>query len=201
MFSVKLIVFLTLLVCGTSHANQAPGLGYLFVNGSQPAYCYDLSPNKVCPPNLVNYKIVGFNRATEVVAKFELQTVNLALELLDFFHVSQACRDSVRLYSCSNNFAVCTPDSKYGVNLRYNYLRTKVACESIKSNCPAIVFDGVTFNCSLIQKDVSGYTYCDELPEVQGDVCSKSNYKVRLVHCVLCTFKSRDPIYFLGARP
>jgi hypothetical protein len=134
--------------------------------------------NKVCPPNLaVNYKIVGFNRATEVVAKFELQTVNLALELLDFLHVSQACRDSVRLYSCSNNFAVCTPDSKYGVNLRYNYLRTKVACESIKSNCPAIVFawptDGVTFNCSLIQKDVSGYTYCDELPEVQGDVCSE----------------------------
>jgi hypothetical protein len=50
MFSVKLIVFLTLLVCGTSHANQAPGLGYLFVNGSQPAYCYDLSPNKARGP-------------------------------------------------------------------------------------------------------------------------------------------------------
>ena len=28
---------------------------------------------------------------------------------------------------------------------------------------------------ALIQKDVSGYTYCTKLPEVQGDVCPKSN--------------------------
>ena len=175
MFSVNLVIFFTQLVHSTSRANKVSGLGYLFVNGSQTPYCDDLSPNELCPRNLINYKIVGFNKTTDEVAK--LQVVKVALETLHLFQVSQACRNSVQAYSCSNNFAICTPDTKYGVNLRYDYFRTKVACESIKSNCPVIVADAITFNCSLIQKDVSGYTYCTKLPEVQGDVCPKSNYE------------------------
>ena len=176
MFHVNIIVFCTLLMCCC--ANQAQNLGYLFVNGSQPPYCYDLEPNEVCPSNLVSYKILGFNKSTEQVATFELQVVKHALDTLEYFHVTEACRESVRVYSCSNNFAICTPDSKYGVDLKYDFFRTKVACESIKSNCPAMLSDVLTFNCSVIQKDASGYTYCVELPEVQGDVCSKSRYKV-----------------------
>ena len=191
MFSVNLVIFFTLLVCNTGRAHQAPGFGYLFVNGSQKPYCHDLSPNELCPSNLVNYKIVGFNTKTEQLAKIELQSVKLALETLKFFHVSQTCRDNVQTYSCSNTFAICTPDSKYGVNLKYDDFRTKVACESIKANCPALVSDAITFNCSLIQKNVSGYTYCVELPDVQGDVCSKSNYMVRLMQYAYCVISFR----------
>ena len=184
MFSVNLVILFTLLVHSTSRANKVSSFGYLFVNGSQTPYCYDLSPNELCPRNLINYKIVGFNKTTNEVAKLELQVVKVALETLNLFQVSdQVCRNSVQTYSCSNNFAICTPDTKYGVDLRYDYFRTKVACDSIKSNCPAIVADAITFNCSLIQSAVSGYTFCTELPEVQGDVCPKSDYKVRLL-CV-----------------
>ena len=178
---MKLIVFFSLLACNTaSRASKESGLGYLFVNESQTAFCQELSPNNVCPPNLVNYKILGINRTTEAVVKAELADVNLALRSLDFFRqISQDCHDDVQEYSCSNTFAVCTPDSKYGVDLRYNYMKTKAACARVQKSCPKALADGLTFNCSLIQKDVSGYGYCVKLPEVPGDVCSKSSYTVR----------------------
>lgn len=181
MFSINLAVFFSLLVCAASRPSEAPGLGYLFVNGSQTPFCYDLYQNDICPPNLVNYKILGYNRSTEQVAKMELQVVKFSLQGLEFFQVSQACRDNIREYSCSNMFAVCTPDSKHGINLKYNYEKTKAACGRIRSICPKIVTEMVVYNCSLIQKDVSGYTHCAKLPEVPGDVCPKSSYTVGFV--------------------
>lgn len=189
MISVDFAVFFIMLASYGCLVSDFSGLGYLFLNVSQPAYCYELSPNDDCPPNLVNYNIVGFNRATNSVARFEQQTVRVSLALLDFFNVSQFCRESVRLYSCSNNFAVCTTNSESGVSLTYDSYRTKVACESIQSNCPIAVSDGITFNCSLIQKDVIGYTYCVDLPEVLGDVCSKSSYKVCHIFAKMFLFK------------
>ena len=181
MLSMKLVVFFSLLVCNTaSGGSEAPGLGYLFVNKSQPSFCEDLSPNKICPPNLVNYKILGVKQAAEEIVRVELAGVNLTLSSLDFFQVSQDCRNDVQEYSCSNTFAVCTPGSKSGVDLRYNFMKTKEACARIQKSCPKALADGLTYNCSLIQKDVSGYEYCVKLPEVPGDVCSKSSYTVGL---------------------
>lgn len=178
---MKLVVFFSLLVCNTaSRIGETAGLGYLFVNRSQPAFCHDLSPNNICPPNLVNYKIVGVTQTAGEIARVELASVNLALSSLDFFQVSQDCRADIQEYSCSNTFAVCTPNSKYGVDLRYNYMKTKEACARVQNSCPKALADGLTFNCSLIQKDATGYGYCVKLPEVPGDVCSKSSYTVRL---------------------
>jgi hypothetical protein len=169
-----------LIVCASSLPTTAPG--YLFLNGSQTPFCYDLSPNEICPSNLVNYQILGFNGTTQQIAKVELLTVKLTLEGLDvYFQVSQACRENVREYYCSNQFAVCTPD-KHGVNVRYNYEKTKAACARIQSTCPKIVTEHVAFNCTLIQKDVTGYVTCAKLPEVPGDVCPKSSYMVSILN-------------------
>ena len=182
MLSMKLIVFFSLLVCNTaSGGSEAPGLGYLFINGSQPSFCEDLSPNKICPPNLVNYKILGINQSAEEIVRVELANVNLALSSLDFSAVSQDCRNDVQEYACSNTFAVCAPGSKSGVDLKYNYMKTKEACARALNSCPKDVGAAVTYNCSVIQKDASGYWYCIKLPEVPGDVCSKSSYTVRLM--------------------
>jgi hypothetical protein len=179
---VNLVVLSSLLiVCASSLPTTAPG--YLFINASQTPFCYDLSPNEICPSNLVNYQILGFNRTTQQIAKAELQAVKLNLQSLDaFFQVSQACRENVREYSCSNTFAVCTPDSKYGVNVRYDYERTKAACARIQSTCPSSVTEILIVNCTLIQKDVTGYATCAELPEVPGDVCPKSSYTVSVLN-------------------
>ena len=187
MFSLNFVAFFSLLACAASLPRTAPGLGYLFVNGSQKPFCYDLTPNEVCPSSLVNYKILGYNRTTQQIAKIELAGVKSMLQALDFFQASQACRDVVREYSCSNTFAVCKPDSKYGVNLKYNYEKTKAACARIQSICPKTVAEAVVFNCTLIQKDVTGYTYCTKLPEVPGDVCAMSSYTVSIV-LYLCYF-------------
>ncbi|XP_028403853.1 uncharacterized protein LOC114526450 [Dendronephthya gigantea] len=158
------------------NASRSPGFGYLFINGSLPPFCYDMKPNDVCPPNLVNYKIVGFNRSTEAAAKLELTSVHLGLEALNFFQVSESCRDSYREYLCSDTFAVCTPDSKHGVILKYDYERSKAACDSVRSNCPGAVTSYFVQNCTMIHKDASGYGYCTKLPEVQGDICPKTSY-------------------------
>ena len=181
MFLVYRIIFCALLVCSCSRASRSPGLGYLFINASLTPFCYDIKPNDVCPPNLLNYKIVGFNRSTEATAKAELASVHLGLEALNLIQVSQACRDSYREYSCSNTFAVCTPDSKHGVTLRYDYARSKAACARVRSNCPEMVTSDFVQNCTMIQKDPSGYAHCTKLPEVKGDVCSKSSYTVGLL--------------------
>ena len=179
---MKLIVFFSLLVCNTaSGGSEAPGLGYLFINESQPSFCEDLSPNKICPPNLVNYKILAVNQSAKEIVRVELATVNFALSSLDLLPVSQDCRNDVQEYYCSNTFAVCTPGSKSGVDLKYNYMKTKEACARVQKSCPKGVADSLTFNCSVIQKDMSGYEYCVKLPEVPGDVCSKSSYTVRLM--------------------
>ena len=190
MFTVNLIALFSLLVvCASGLPSAAPG--YLFINTSQTPFCYDLTPNEICPSNLVNYQILGYDRTTQEIAKVELESVKLVVQTLDFFVVSDACRESVREYSCSNTFAVCTPDSKYGVNLKYNYQKTKAACARVQSNCPKIAADAIVYNCSLIQKDVAGYISCAELPEVPGDVCPKSSYTYP---------KALGPFYEAGAK-
>ena len=181
MFSGKFVLFVLSMLYAASHPSKAQGMGYLFLNTSNKPLCYDLSPNDICPQSLVNYQILVFNKTSENVPKMELESVKLALRSLDFLQVSQPCRDSVQEYSCSNIFAVCTT-GEHGVQVKYNYEKTKAACARVQSICPKTVTEKIVYNCSLIQKDVSGYTYCKELPAVPDDICPKSSYTVSVVY-------------------
>lgn len=189
MLFINLAGFLSLMACASACSPCRPNkrMGYLFINGSQPAFCRDLPTNELCPPNLVNYPTLSINGSTEQIINVELQYVKLTFDSLAFFQVSTECREVIREYSCSNTFAVCTTtETEYGVDVTYNFKKTEEACARSRSVCPVIVTEKVLYNCSLIQRDATGYADCSRLPEVPGDVCEMSSFSVGLLLWLFC---------------
>lgn len=151
------------------------------MNGSLPTKdCYSLPNNKQCPSSLVNYKVFGFSYA-DALANSSLKSVDLIMKGLESFkEVTQACRDAVREYACSNNFARCVKDDTqlFGVLVTFNVTRTEQACARVKKVCPVLVQMTIVNNCTTIVKNFLDYTYCVDIPHIHGDVCPKSPYKV-----------------------
>lgn len=175
----KLVVFSALLYI-VSSAN--PDKGYLWINGSMTTKgCYDLPSNTQCPSNLVNYKVFGFGYE-DTFANASLKSVDLMMTSLKFFKkVTQTCKDAVREYACSNTFAQCVKDDNqpFGVAMTFNVARTRQACARVMKSCPLSVQTAVVNNCTTIMSNFMDLTYCADIPNIPGDVCLKSNYKVK----------------------
>lgn len=154
------------------------GSGYLEINQSVPARCYNMPSNSLCPS--FDHQIVGQNNAPDKLFQYSLQVVKIKLASMPFFNHSHDCMHCVREYACSNNLMKCTPDnqSPFGFRLAFDVNRTETACANIKRVCPQDVQDVITFNCSVIQRDPFEYSYCIKSPVVAGDICPASNYMV-----------------------
>ncbi len=178
----KLVVFSTLLYIVSS---TNPDKGYVLLNGSIPTYgCYDLPNNTQCPSHLINYKVFDLGYADKFVMT-GLKTVDLMMMSLKFFkEVTQTCRDAVREYACSNTFARCQKDdgSPLGMVIRFNVTRTSQACAKVKKSCPLAVQMATINNCTTIMSNFTELTYCVDIPNIPGDICPKSNYKVKTCH-------------------
>ena len=176
----KIIVFLTLLYV-VSSAN--PDKGYLLLNGSIPTKgCYDLPNNTQCPTNVINYKVFGLGYADNF-SKLNLKSVDLMImSIKSFKELTQTCEDAVREYACSNTFARCEKDDSQalGAVVTFNVTRTSQACAKVKKSCPLPVQSLTINNCSTIMTSFTDLTYCVDIPNIPGDMCPKSNYKVNL---------------------
>ena len=173
----KIIVLLTLLnfVCSAD-----PDKGYLLLNGSIPNKgCYNLPGNTQCPSNLINYKVFGLGYADNF-STLNLKSVDLMIMSLKFFkEVTPACEDAVREYACSNTFARCEKDDSQtlGAVVTFNVTHTSQACAKVKKSCPLPVQAATINNCTTIMGNFTDLIYCVDIPNIPGDICSKSNYK------------------------
>ena len=191
----KLVVFSTFLYIASS-AN--PDKGYLLLNGSLPTKgCYDLPSNKQCPSNLINYKVFGVGYS-DTLSKLGLKSVDLKMMSLKFFKkVTKACEDAVREYACSNTFARCVKDDSQpllGATVTFNVRRTEQACARVKKSCPLSVQMVTINNCTTILRNFMDLANCVDIPNIQGDLCPKSNYKVG---SILGASESRKKTYKL----
>lgn len=177
----KLVLFSTLLYI-VSSAN--PDKGYLSINGSASTPgCYDLPSNTECPSNVINYKVVGLDYA-DTFTNNSLNMVKLVMMSLKFFtEVTQACEDAAREYACSNVFARCVKDDSQplGAAVTFDVARTERACARIMKTCPLPVQMKAFYNCTMIMRNFTDLLNCDNIPDVPGDICPKSPYKVRKI--------------------
>ena len=177
----KIIVLLTLLNIASS---SDPDKGYLLLNGSIPTKgCYNLPSNTQCPFNLIDYKVFGSGYADNF-SKLNLKSVDLMIMSLKFFkEVTPACEDAVREYACSNTFARCEKDDSQtlGAVVAFNVTRTTQACAKVKKSCPFSVQAETVNNCTTIMSNFTDLIYCVDIPNIPGDICPKSNYKVNLL--------------------
>jgi hypothetical protein len=177
----KIIVFSTLLYV-VSSAN--PDKGYVLLNGSIPTKgCYDLPSNTQCPSSLINYKVFGTGYADNF-SQLNLKLVDLKMMSLKLFkEVTQACKDAVREYACSNTFGRCEKDDSQalGAVVTYNVTRTSQACAKVKKSCPLSVQFATINNCTTIMSNFTDFIYCVDIPNIPGDVCPQSKFKVNFL--------------------
>ena len=183
---IKLLVFSSLFYISES----SNGLGYQFLNVSRVPHCFSLPSNDECPTTLINYKIPDLDNSL-VPTNHMLTIVNTTLNSLQFFsNVNATCRQAVREYTCSNTLPICRtdPTTPWGVAINFDVNRTKRACAAAKASCPKDVIAASILNCGNIMDNLMELMTCAPLPDVPGDVCAKTNYKVTEVYPVLRSF-------------
>ena len=178
------LLFSTLLCIVSSAARANPDKGYLFINGTaSTAGCYELPNNSECPSNVINYKVVGL-KYSDTFTNNSLKVVKLAMTTLKFFNeVTQTCEDAAREYVCSNIFARCVKDNSqpFGTAITFDVARTEQACARMMKTCPLPVQTDVFYNCTMIVRNFTDVINCENIPDIPGDVCPKSPYKVRKI--------------------
>ena len=182
---IKLLVFSALFfVISAARLNgkrKQTRMGYEFVDMSRVPDCYSMpKKQQICPTTLINYQVIDYDSGLKIV-KTALTSVELTVNLLDFFPGANiTCRKSLREYACSNMFAICHKDPTHGFTVKYDFNRTEKACDAVQANCPQAVQRNTIFNCTNIMRDPREFKTCVTLPKVPGDLCrSKTNgYKV-----------------------
>ena len=189
MFFTKLVILVSLYVIGGT--KQAYGSiiqstvgpvnqGYLLMDTRQPASCYNMMNNNICPSSF-NHQVVGENSNPSALTKLSLQGVKIQLALVAFFNDTLTCLKHLREYTCSNTLMKCIPTTKsiYGFKLEYDVNRTKKACANVKKSCSLALQATSIHNCSLIQTDPFEFSYCNKHTVVPGDICPSTDYMVK----------------------
>lgn len=181
---LQLVLFAAIICKAGADVDQA----YVLHNGSLPTIgCYYLPRNIQCPRSVINYKVFGLNYK-DSTSKVGLNSVKLMMTSLRYFKdVSQTCKDAVREYACSNTFGRCVKDKrqKYGVDVKYNITRTKLACVKIKQKCPHAVQEATINNCTNIMTDFHDLEHCTKIPKIRGDFCRKTKFQVHTISEIL----------------
>lgn len=175
---IKLLVFSSQFY--TTHSACSNGLGYQFLNMSRMPYCFSLPNNNQCPTTSINYKIPDFENGG-VSTNYLLTNVNVTLNMLHFFpNVNDTCRQAVREYACSRTFPICREDQTkpWGITINYDVNRTRRACVAANASCSKKVVEATILNCLNIIHNPMEFMSCAPLPDVPGDLCAKTNYKV-----------------------